>query len=111
MLGLPLALCSSLCWGVSDFVGGMQARAVPVLRVLLISESFALGCVGVILVIRGSGPPAFAHLWPALAAGVAGTGTGDEIPRPVMNENRGHMYELISALNKYKKEAKAGSIN
>jgi drug/metabolite transporter (DMT)-like permease len=73
VLGLPLALCSSLCWGVSDFVAGMQARKVPLLRVLLISQGLGLVCVGVILAIRGTGPPAFAHVWPALAAGLAGT--------------------------------------
>jgi drug/metabolite transporter (DMT)-like permease len=73
VLGLPLALCSSLCWGVSDFVAGMQARKVPLLRVLLISQGIGLACVGVILAIRGTGAPAFAHVWPALAAGLAGT--------------------------------------
>ncbi|HTX44653.1 MAG TPA: EamA family transporter [Solirubrobacteraceae bacterium] len=73
MLGLPLALCSSLCWGVSDFVGGLQARTVPLLRVLLISQSFGLECLAVILIIRGAGPPAFVHVWPAIAAGLAGT--------------------------------------
>ena len=73
MLGLPLALCSSLCWGVSDFVAGMQARTVPLLRVLLISQSFGLECLAVILAIRGTGPPSFVHLWPAVAAGLAGT--------------------------------------
>lgn len=73
MLGLPLALCSSLCWGVSDFVAGMQARKVPLLRVLLISQSFGLECLAVILIIRGTGPPAFVHVWPAIAAGLAGT--------------------------------------
>jgi len=73
VLGLPLALCSSLCWGVSDFVAGMQARTVPLLRVLLISQSFGLECLAVILAIRGTGPPSFVHLWPAVAAGLAGT--------------------------------------
>jgi len=73
VLGLPLALCSSLCWGVSDFVGGIQARKVPLLRVLLISQGMGLACVGVIVAIRGTGPPAFAHVWPAIAAGLAGT--------------------------------------
>lgn len=73
MLGLPLALCSSLCWGVSDFVAGMQARKVPLLRVLLISQGMGLMCVAVILAIRGTGPPAFAHEWPAVAGGLAGT--------------------------------------
>ncbi len=73
MLGLPLALCSSLCWGVSDFVAGMQARKVPLLRVLVISQGLGLACVAVILAIRGTAPPAFAHVWPALAAGLAGT--------------------------------------
>lgn len=73
MFAIALALGSSLSWGVSDFVAGLQARKVPLLRVLLISQGLGLSCVIVILVVRGTGPPAFAHVWPAIAAGLAGT--------------------------------------
>jgi drug/metabolite transporter (DMT)-like permease len=73
MLAIALALGSSLSWGVSDFVAGLQARKVPLLRVLLISQALGLLVVVAILVVRGKGPPAFAHVWPAIAAGLAGT--------------------------------------
>jgi drug/metabolite transporter (DMT)-like permease len=73
MLAIALALGSSLSWGVSDFVAGLQARKVPLLRVLLISQGIGVACLAVILVVRGQGPPAFAHVWPAIAAGLAGT--------------------------------------
>jgi drug/metabolite transporter (DMT)-like permease len=73
VFAIALALGSSLSWGVSDFVAGLQARKVPLLRVLLISQGLGLSCVIVILVVRGTGPPAFAHVWPAIAAGLAGT--------------------------------------
>jgi drug/metabolite transporter (DMT)-like permease len=73
MFAIALALGSSLSWGISDFVAGLQARKVPLLRVMLISEGIGVACLAVILVVRGQGPPAFAYVWPAAAAGLAGT--------------------------------------
>ena len=60
-------------WGVSDFVAGMQARRIPVLRVLLVSQG--LGFVGVTVVVaaRGTGPPSLTALLPAIGGGLAGT--------------------------------------
>jgi drug/metabolite transporter (DMT)-like permease len=63
---------SSLCWGVADFVGGLQARRVAVLRVVLISQGVGLVWVIVVLAARGTGPPGFGRMLPAIASGVAG---------------------------------------
>ena len=42
MLAVALALASSLCWGLSDFVGGLQSRRQALLAVLWISQGSAL---------------------------------------------------------------------
>jgi drug/metabolite transporter (DMT)-like permease len=42
MLGIALALASSVAWGVSDFLGGLQARRISVLTVLLVSQPVGL---------------------------------------------------------------------
>jgi drug/metabolite transporter (DMT)-like permease len=72
VLGLALALSSSLCWGVSDFIGGVQARRVSLLRVILVSQGVGLCCLVVLIAARGAGPPALMRLLPAAAAGLGG---------------------------------------
>jgi drug/metabolite transporter (DMT)-like permease len=72
VLGLGLALSSSLCWGVADFIGGVQSRRLPALRVVLLSQSIGLAAVVVVLAVRGTGPPGFVALLPAVGGGVAG---------------------------------------
>jgi drug/metabolite transporter (DMT)-like permease len=42
MLGIGLALLSSVSWGVSDFLGGLQSRRISALTVLLVSQPFGL---------------------------------------------------------------------
>ncbi len=72
MLGIALALGSSLSWGVSDFIGGLQARRVPLLRVMIISQSVGLVAVVIAVAIRGQGAPGASHLLPAVAGGLLG---------------------------------------
>jgi drug/metabolite transporter (DMT)-like permease len=72
VLALVLALSSSLSWGVSDFIGGVQARRLPVLQVMLVSQAIGLAALLVVLAASGVGPPDLARLLPAAAAGVAG---------------------------------------
>lgn len=72
MLGLVLALASSACWGVSDFVGGLQSRRVPVLRVVYVSQAAGLIVLAVVLAARGVAAPALAQLWQAALGGLAG---------------------------------------
>jgi drug/metabolite transporter (DMT)-like permease len=70
--GLGLALSASLGWGIADFLGGLQARRVALLRVMVISQGLALLVLFAIVAIRGQGPPAFARVWPAAAGGIGG---------------------------------------
>ena len=72
MLGLGLALSASLGWGIADFLGGLEARRVALLRVMVISQGLALAVLLVIVAARAEGPPAFARVWPAAAGGLAG---------------------------------------
>ena len=72
MLAVALALSSSLCWGLADFLGGLQSRVRPLVTVLLIAQVAAVA-IGIAFV-AGSGDP-FPDLGPAAlatGAGVAG---------------------------------------
>jgi drug/metabolite transporter (DMT)-like permease len=46
-----LAISASLCWGVSDFLGGLKTRTVPVLRVLAISQPAGLVLVTLAVIL------------------------------------------------------------
>ncbi len=72
MLGVALALCSSLSWGIADFIGGVQSRRSAVLRVVLTSQGAGLVVLVVVLAARGQAPPALHRLLPAAAGGLAG---------------------------------------
>ena len=72
MLAAALALSASLAWGCSDFLGGLAARRLPLLTVMLLSG--IVGSLGVALVVLARGVPApggdFAVY--AVLAGVSG---------------------------------------
>src|SRR5918992_2807532 len=53
MLAAVLALASSLCWGLSDFLGGFQSRRHHVLAVMLLSQGLALSIL-VVAVVAGA---------------------------------------------------------
>jgi len=72
MLAIALALSSSVCWGVSDFVGGVQARRLPLLRVMLVSQGLGVCLLVVVVAARGTGPPDLVRMLPAAAAGAGG---------------------------------------
>jgi drug/metabolite transporter (DMT)-like permease len=72
MLALAFALSSSLCWGVGDFIGGLQARRIPLLRVILVSQAVGLVVLVVVVAGRGIGPPDLLRMLPAAAGGIAG---------------------------------------
>lgn len=72
MLAVALALTSSLAWGVSDFVGGLQARRIPLLRLLVLSQGFGLVLIAAAILLTGTGAPPLADLLPAAGAGLAG---------------------------------------
>jgi drug/metabolite transporter (DMT)-like permease len=72
MVAAVLALASSLSWGLSDFLGGLQSRRQPLLVVLVLSQGFALL---VLLAAIAAGAPiehdAEATAW-AAASGMIG---------------------------------------
>jgi len=42
MLGVALGLASSVAWGISDFLGGLQSRRISALSVLLVAQPLGL---------------------------------------------------------------------
>ena len=72
MTALALAFASGVSWGVADFFGGLKARQLPVLNVLLASQGTGLLLVTIYMLIRWEPVPGgdFA-LW-AVLSGVAG---------------------------------------
>jgi drug/metabolite transporter (DMT)-like permease len=55
MLGIALALASSVSWGISDFLGGLQSRRISALTVLLVTQPVGLVlALAVALIVGGS---------------------------------------------------------
>ena len=71
MLAIVLALGSSLVYGVSDFLGGVKSRSLPLLWVLLISQGSALVVLPLIVLGSGEDPPAGSYLGYAVLAGLS----------------------------------------
>jgi drug/metabolite transporter (DMT)-like permease len=69
MLPVLLSVAASSCWGVADFLGGLQSKRVPVAMVLCLVEG--TGLAGVLVVIAATGEP-FPDLRAAILAMVAG---------------------------------------
>src|SRR5689334_11754312 len=57
MLAVALALASSMAWGLSDFVGGLQSRRQALLTVLFASQGIAL----LVLVVAAAAGAPIAH--------------------------------------------------
>ncbi|MGO9976469.1 MAG: EamA family transporter [Solirubrobacteraceae bacterium] len=72
MLAISLALGASLCWGISDFAGGMQARRLALALVLLATQGIALVVLCATVALAGRAAPDLGSLVPAAAAGVSG---------------------------------------
>ena len=58
MLAIFLAVGSSLLYGVSDFLGGMKSRSLPLLTVLIVSQASALGLLTTLVIALGLDAPA-----------------------------------------------------
>lgn len=71
MLAIALALGSSLIYGVSDFLGGLKSRSLPLLSVLLISQGSALLVLAAIVLASGDDPPEVRFLLYGVLAGVS----------------------------------------
>src|SRR3954447_13121874 len=57
MAAIALGLAASLSWGVADFIGGIQARRIPAVAVVLGSQLAGLVLVAAVVAIRGEAPP------------------------------------------------------
>ena len=71
MVPVLLSLAASSCWGVADFLGGLQSKRVPVAVVLCIVEG--AGLAGVLTIIVATGEP-FPGSRAAILSVVAGIG-------------------------------------
>jgi drug/metabolite transporter (DMT)-like permease len=72
MLAVALALAASSCWGVADFLGGLQAKRVAVPLVLCLVEGTGLVLVLVVIAASGEPLPGTRASILAVVAGVAG---------------------------------------
>ncbi len=66
-----LALAGALGWGVGDFLGGLAARRLAVLTVLVVSQAVGLFGVLVWVLVAGDAFPGVVPVLPAMAAGIA----------------------------------------
>src|SRR5574338_722269 len=67
-----LALLGAASWGTGDFLGGVAARRVHVLTVLVLSQAIGLAGATVWLVVSGDRLPGAGDLLPAAGAGACG---------------------------------------
>jgi drug/metabolite transporter (DMT)-like permease len=68
---IALALGSSLVYGVSDFLGGLKSRSLPLLSVLLVSQGSALIALMVAVAASGAEAPEGEFLLYGAIAGLA----------------------------------------
>src|SRR5215212_745685 len=71
MLGIALALASSVAWGISDFLGGLQSRRMSALTVLLVSQPVGLVLALIVALTFGGDALSARDAAIAVGAGVA----------------------------------------
>ena len=71
MLGVLLGLASSVSWGISDFLGGVQSRRIPALTVLLVSQPVGLVLALAVALTFGGDALDGGDVALAVAAGIA----------------------------------------
>jgi drug/metabolite transporter (DMT)-like permease len=71
MPAVPLALLSSLSYGVSDYLGGLKSRNLPVLTVMLVSQAAALVAITASLALAVGDIPEARYLVYGMLAGIA----------------------------------------
>jgi drug/metabolite transporter (DMT)-like permease len=74
LLALAISLASALSWGVSDFLGGLTSRRLPVLGVLAVSQPAGLLLIAALIAVIGADPIPADKLAIAYLAGVASLG-------------------------------------
>jgi drug/metabolite transporter (DMT)-like permease len=71
---LIYSLASALSWGVSDFLGGLTSRRLPVLGVLAVSQPAGVVVIAVLIPLFGADPISAEKLAIAFLAGAASLG-------------------------------------
>jgi drug/metabolite transporter (DMT)-like permease len=74
LLAFAISLASAFSWGVSDFLGGLTSRRLPVLGVLAVSQPAGLVLIGVVILLFGADPISADKLAIAALAGAASLG-------------------------------------
>jgi len=74
LLALAISLASAASWGVSDFLGGLQSRRLPVLGVLAVSQPAGLLLIGLLIPLIGADSISAGKLGIAFLAGAASLG-------------------------------------
>jgi drug/metabolite transporter (DMT)-like permease len=67
-----LALAASCSWGVSDFLGGLTSRKLPLLWVLLLSQAVGLAMIAPAVILSGQPPVEGAPRLTAIGGSIAG---------------------------------------
>ena len=71
MIPVLLALCSSLSYGVSDYLGGLKSRVLPLVTVLMVSHAAALVALLASLLIGVEQMPEAKYFAYGILAGLA----------------------------------------
>jgi drug/metabolite transporter (DMT)-like permease len=74
LFAFAISLASAFSWGVSDFLGGLTSRRLPVLGVLAISQPAGLVLIALMIVIFGADPISADKFAIAAVAGAASLG-------------------------------------
>jgi drug/metabolite transporter (DMT)-like permease len=74
LLAFAISLASAFSWGVSDFLGGLTSRRLPVLAVLAVSQPAGLILILVLIPLIGADPISADKLAIAFLAGAASLG-------------------------------------
>jgi drug/metabolite transporter (DMT)-like permease len=72
MAAIVLGLGSAVCWGVADFLGGLQSRRIAVSVVMLVSQAAGLAGITLLVLVGGEARPAADALVAAALAGAGG---------------------------------------
>jgi drug/metabolite transporter (DMT)-like permease len=74
LLALAISLASAFSWGVSDFLGGLTSRRLPVLGVLAVSQPAGLLLIALLIPLLGADSISADKLGIAFLAGAASLG-------------------------------------
>jgi len=74
LLALAISLASAASWGISDFLGGLQSRRLPVLGVLAVSQPAGLVLIALLIPLTGADSISAGKLAIAALAGAASLG-------------------------------------